>query len=157
MRLCARLWKSYFLFIIICWLKWFAAMNHCRHYSLQFSITNLFPGYFCIHHNLKDKHRLNSTSKRYCSPTSLPNRDKETEFQAATDCKIGPFDCLNFPPCICILLFYASWQGIRILVLFSWRKNARCSVVLLSIRFPCRTIVQPAPGSKMYLWNKTGK
>ena len=41
----------------------------------------------------------------YCSPTSFPNRDKETEFQAATDCKICPFDCLIFPPCICILLF----------------------------------------------------
>ena len=27
-------------------------------------------------------------------------RDKETEFEAATDCKICPFDCLNFPPCI---------------------------------------------------------
>ena len=26
--------------------------------------------------------------------------------------------------------FYASWQGIRILVLFSWGKNARCCIVL---------------------------
>ena len=41
----------------------------------------------------------------YRSPTSFPNRDKETEFQAATDCKICPFDCLNFTSCICILLF----------------------------------------------------
>ena len=44
--------------------------------------------------------------------------------------------CMNFPPCIqAFFLFYASWQEIRILVLFGWGKNARCSVVLLSIRF----------------------
>ena len=29
----------------------------------------------------------------------------------------------------CILLFYASWQGIQILGPFGWGKNARCSVV----------------------------
>ena len=43
--------------------------------------------------------------------------------------------CMNFPPCIqAFFLFYASWQEIRILVLFGWGKNARSSVVLLSIR-----------------------
>ena len=78
---------------------------------------------------------------QYRSSTSNPNRDSKSEFQAATACKICPFDCLNFPPCICILLFYASWQEIRILVLFSWRKNARCSVVLLSIRKTCHSRV----------------
>ena len=32
------------------------------------------------------------------------------------------------PPCISILLFYASWQGNRILVLFSWGK--KCALQL---------------------------
>ena len=36
---------------------------------------------------------------------------------------------------------YALLQEIRISVLLGWRKNACCSVVLLSIRFPCRTTV----------------
>ena len=44
-------------------------------------------------------------SECYCSPTSFPNHDKETEFQAATAWKICSFDYLKFPPCICILLF----------------------------------------------------
>ena len=38
--------------------------------------------------------------------------------------------CMNFPPCIqAFFFFYASWQEIRILVLFGWGKNTRRSIV----------------------------
>ena len=74
---------------------------------------------------------------------------------------------MNFPSFSnCILLFYASWQGIRILVLFSWGKNERCSIVYIRIRFPCpatvsllklRTLLIRQQRSRCYMWckNKT--
>ena len=42
---------------------------------------------------------------------------------------------------LAFFFFYASWQGIRILVLFSWGKNAHCSIVYIRIQFPCPATV----------------
>ena len=48
---------------------------------------------------------------------------------------------MNFPPySICILLFFASWQGLEFWCYLAG-ENARCSVILLSGRFPCRSRV----------------
>ena len=51
-------------------------------------------------------------------------------------------------------MFYALWQGIRILVLFSWGENTRCSIVYIKIRFPCPATVY---FFNSFTWfNKTG-